>query len=61
MPKFPVFPLTTAERVIIYGVLDKYPQYLDYRYELERKVFGIPIHWSVSIAGVVKDLIGARP
>ena len=54
---FPIFRLTSEEVAVIYAILDKHPDAMGYKYEFKKSIF----HWSISVKGLVKDLIGAHP
>jgi len=58
---FPIFKLQPDEVAAIWAILGRYPQYLNKSYELNFSVFGIHIHPSMRVSGLVKDLIGANP
>ena len=57
----PIFPLTEMERAAIYGILKRYPAAFGKRFGFTAKIFGIRVSPSVSVKGVVEDLIGPEP
>lgn len=58
---FPIFEISLAERMVIYNILDRYPEAMARKLEIKFKLFGISIHPSVSVKGLVADLIGEHP
>jgi hypothetical protein len=59
--QFPIFKLTPGDLALLWALVDKYPQYRDKRYEIRAKIFGITVHPSFSVKGIIKDIFGDRP
>lgn len=58
---FPLFKLRPEEITAIYAILNRYPEVMDKKFELRMKIFGITVHPSARVRGVVENLIGANP
>lgn len=56
----PIFKLDPADRAMIWAILNKYPQYLDKKFELKLKIGPITIHPSVRVRGLITDIIGEQ-
>ena len=58
---YPILQLSEVERAVIYTILRRIPGFMTAKWEIKVRIFGITIHPSVSIKGVIADAIGEDP